>query len=156
MGKENTLEKPEYGTRLRKLRESMGMTQREFAAKMEFSNSAVSEFESMANKPGYTILAKLHSTFNISIDYILFGKGSPFIDDMDKRFSEFDLGDRKESVMELLEQMEKSPIFMHNILAMAYDFLATNRKLIETDTKLNQKIKQKKVEIVDNPTEEEK
>jgi len=145
MRKKHLPANPDYGLRLKKIREIYEMTQKEFAANIKLSSSAISEIEAQANYPGYTFLAKLYENYNVSANYLLFDVGPPLLDD-NKSLDDFDFEDKEESIRNILIEMEQSPLLTLSVVAYAENFLRTNRELIETDKAIRLREKQKKQE----------
>lgn len=57
--------------RIKDLRVSAGMTQRELADKLGISNAAVAQWETGDNRPTVTNLERMADIFGVTIDYIL-------------------------------------------------------------------------------------
>ncbi|MDI6601641.1 MAG: helix-turn-helix transcriptional regulator [Thermoanaerobacteraceae bacterium] len=60
-----------FGDKLRKLRKERHLTQRELAAKLSISRSALSLYESNKREPDFATLKKIADFFDISLDYLL-------------------------------------------------------------------------------------
>ncbi len=60
-----------FGNRLYSLRQALGLSQTELAAKVGVTNKSVSKWENGASKPSTNVLRKLSDLFNISIDELL-------------------------------------------------------------------------------------
>lgn len=63
------------GARIKKLREKEGLTQLEFAQKLNISNKTLSKYETNKSTPDYDTLTKIANYFKVSTDYLL-GKDS--------------------------------------------------------------------------------
>lgn len=75
MGKsEITAEKLEVANRLREIRMSAGFTQEQFSEIIDVSLSAYKKIESAENQMSLDGLRRIVKEFNVSADYILFGK----------------------------------------------------------------------------------
>lgn len=61
----------DFGTRLKELRLSKGMSLRDLAALCETSKSAISMYEKNQRRPKYETLEAFADTFNVDIDYLL-------------------------------------------------------------------------------------
>lgn len=61
------------GERLANLRENLGLTQKELAAKLNVGRSTISGYEKGTTQPSYDVLIKLADFFDVSLDY-LFGR----------------------------------------------------------------------------------
>lgn len=72
----------EFNDRLRKARESLGLTQADLAKKSGLQAAAISHFETGHRAPSFENLRKLSDALNVSVDYLLgridealYGKG---------------------------------------------------------------------------------
>jgi len=61
----------EFQDRLRKARESRGLTQSDLAKKAGLQAAAISHFETGQRSPSFDNLRKLSDTLNVSVDYLL-------------------------------------------------------------------------------------
>ena len=61
----------DFGTSLKQLRQSAGMTQKELAEKIGVTKSVISYYELQERTPSPEILIKLASVFNVTTDYLL-------------------------------------------------------------------------------------
>ena len=61
----------DFGEKLRELREKAGLTQRQLAAQIRVSTSAVSSYETQDRDPSLVNLIKIAKTFHVSTDYLL-------------------------------------------------------------------------------------
>lgn len=61
----------DFGTILKQLRLSTGMTQKEVAEKIGVTKSVISYYELQERTPSPEILVKLASMFNVTTDYLL-------------------------------------------------------------------------------------
>ena len=62
------------GNRIRSLRKELGLSQDEFAAKINMHGRQLGRYETGKSKPSLGALAKLAQFCEISIDYLVFGK----------------------------------------------------------------------------------
>lgn len=61
----------DFGTILKQLRLSSGLTQKELAEKIGITKSVISYYELQERTPSPEILVKLASIFNVTTDYLL-------------------------------------------------------------------------------------
>jgi len=152
MGQKYNRENPGFGIRIKQIRESLGLTQKEFASRMKLSPSAICEVEAQIKTPGLGLLTKLFETFSISINYVMFGIGNPIIGDTEKDIATFDFGDQTDSIMEILSNIEKSMLFRFHVIAHARHFLKLNPGVLEADIEYLAEEKQKKQQLqLDKP-----
>jgi transcriptional regulator with XRE-family HTH domain len=72
--------KRRYGDRLKELRATLNLSQKNFAKQLGIAASFLSELEKGKTKPGYNFLINLYETFDISPSWVLLGKGSMYQD----------------------------------------------------------------------------
>jgi len=60
-----------FGLRLKTLRNTKGVSQRQLAEKLDISKGSVSRYEQSAMYPTVEVLVKLCAYFHVSADYIL-------------------------------------------------------------------------------------
>lgn len=65
------------GARLRQLRKDRGLTQVEVAAALDVSRSHITQVELGAD-PGFALFVQLAEFYNVPLDYLYRGLGSPF------------------------------------------------------------------------------
>lgn len=63
------------GDRVKQVRTSFHLNQREFCQKIDLPQSRLSEIESGKIKPSYTALQGIAETFSVSLDWLILGKG---------------------------------------------------------------------------------
>lgn len=91
------------GKKIRMLRESNGLTQKQFGERIGVSKGVVSSYETDARQPSYGVLKRICVTFGVSADYLLgIEKESlqiPFHDLTEKQF---------QIISELISEFTKS------------------------------------------------
>lgn len=65
--------------RLKELRKALGMTQQEFADKLNIKRNTIANYEVGRNEPIDAVLALICREFNVSVDWLKHGKGEMFI-----------------------------------------------------------------------------
>lgn len=65
-----------FKERLRELRKSKNMTQKQIAKILHCSNTTISNYEAGNNEPSFSILLVLSDYFNVSVDYLLGREGN--------------------------------------------------------------------------------
>ena len=75
----NTIMSDKIGVRLKEIRKHFDLTQDEFAQKLDLSKSFVGKIEAGFQQPSATIMVKLFEIFNVSLDWLLTGRGQMFI-----------------------------------------------------------------------------
>jgi len=69
-----------FPERLRELRKRLGLSQKEFAEKLGVHLMTISRYERGKITPSYKFLELLEKTFNVNPEWLLKGKGEPFLD----------------------------------------------------------------------------
>ncbi|MCP4230071.1 MAG: helix-turn-helix transcriptional regulator, partial [bacterium] len=69
-----------FAERLRLVRQTLTMTQKEFAARLKISGPALSEIENGKYKPGFDFIVNISREFNVNLYYLLFAEGDMFLD----------------------------------------------------------------------------
>jgi len=60
-----------FGEKLKKLRNELGITQKELASKIEVSRTTIAGYETEGKMPPYNTLFKIAKTLNCSLDFLL-------------------------------------------------------------------------------------
>lgn len=66
------------GSRLKKIRKILDLSQGEFGNKIGLTRGAIASVEADSNNFSQEILCKLILEFNVNLNYLLAGKGQPF------------------------------------------------------------------------------
>ena len=125
----------QLAARVKALRKKLGFKQKEFAEILEISSSYLSEVEAGKTKPGYDFFLHLSARFAVNFDWLLHGKGEMMAPPAIKAtLAGKKIGERIETVEELLWYIENSPLFMYTIMGFATKFLYENETIIKKDT----------------------
>lgn len=62
------------GERVKRLREAMGLTQRELAERIGTSSGLISFIERDKNKPSYEVIRRLSEVLGTTTDYLIYGE----------------------------------------------------------------------------------
>lgn len=68
-----------FGEKLIQLRKDKKMSQRDLAAYLHLSQTAIGKYERGENEPDFSTLKKISSLFNVSIDYLVADDASELI-----------------------------------------------------------------------------
>lgn len=110
-----------------------GLLQSEFSGKLDINASTLSDIENSKHLPRIEFLLKLASVFNVNMNYILAGKGEPFIkkeNELEIFLKEEPFGDSTGDVKDILESMKKSPLFFRAIMFYAKEYFIKNKRHI--------------------------
>lgn len=95
----------EISKRLKQTRENLGLSQSAFGKKIGLSFQHVSRYERGVISPTSDILTRLHERLNVSIDWLLTGRGSMFANI--RRLAEEDETQMKESIKTWIDEFWK-------------------------------------------------
>lgn len=73
----------EFGDQMRQLRKREGLTQEQLAQRLMLTRQAVSNWERGTNLPDIETLIRIATTFHVSLDLLILGKGESNMDDKD-------------------------------------------------------------------------
>ncbi|MCP5050359.1 MAG: helix-turn-helix transcriptional regulator [bacterium] len=119
------------GNRIRFIRKTLRYSQLEFAAKLEISNSYLSEIESGKATPNFPVLLRMVTHYNINLRYLFFEEGDMLSNALDKGApDERQTVDDVNSLEDLLWLLEHSPAFKHNIMGYAAKYFFDNNEMI--------------------------
>lgn len=139
----------QIGVRIRKLREQFNLSQGVMARKFNLSNSGYFKNETGNTFPGVRTLYRLSTEHDISMDWLLFGKGPQYYKGKDreveleqaveqlkkelvKKEEEKNAAiDMRPEVRELLEYMARIPMLYHEVLVYFEDFKVKKKELVE-------------------------
>lgn len=122
--------KKEIGTRLRKLRESLDLTQAEMVKHFDFGRANYSRIEKGEVFPNAFILNTLHTQFNVSVDWIVTGEGRMHPQKGQGRNRYLDFAECERELNELFDYIEKIPMIKHAVLGFFLEYKSKNKKLI--------------------------
>ncbi len=107
----NETSKSECGARIRRIRDKLGLMQKDFAKELGISAPTLSDLEAGRSRPGFDILVRLSERFHVNVYHVLFGKGEMFENPLLEfliNIEERDLGVRMADVERFLEYFGKS------------------------------------------------
>ncbi len=70
--------------RMRNIREVLGLTQKEFAARLEIPYTTISKYEHGNIKPSSDILSKIGRSYNVNLHWLLTGEGEMLLQDTNR------------------------------------------------------------------------
>lgn len=122
----------EIGLRMRKVRKSLGYTQEQIVTYFDIGRANYSRIEKGEIFPGASILLKLKSEFNVSLDWLIANEGQMFILEKEKvqKSRTLFLGEHSEEVRDLLLHLEKVPMLKHAVLAFFLEYKEKNKEHI--------------------------
>ena len=124
------------GKRLIRVRQHLGLKQKQMAKDLDLSSSYISDIEKGKSNPAFNFLMRLYRKYRVSLDWLLFEEGDMFcgIGLKEKgRLPEFDFGDQTERVIEMLDIMNKSTFFLTHMISLYIKSSYENEKIISKD-----------------------
>ena len=64
--------------RMKKLREALNLSQKEFASGLKLKDTAISKYETGLVKPGADVLSKIGETYKVNLNWLITGDGDMF------------------------------------------------------------------------------
>lgn len=135
-----------FGRRLKQIRSTLSISQKDFAEKLDVSAAFVSAIEAEKSLPAFGFLLKMIEQYSINPSWLLLGKGSIFQEDfVIGESGRIDLSELDEDVLELLTYFKKSPLVKHVVLGFSLSYIRKNANIIEKqdEKKLDPKETQK-------------
>ncbi|MDQ1350418.1 MAG: Helix-turn-helix protein [Acidobacteriota bacterium] len=122
----------DLGQRVKAVRESLRLSQREMAASLNTSASYISEIEGGKANPGPGFFLDLSAAYNVSIEYVFHGEGEMFYDPR-TRFPRAEFKDVNDidSPEKLFWLMNRSSMFKNSLLGYAARFYLENEAIIK-------------------------
>lgn len=119
------------GQRLKSVRKALGWTLEKMHNETGFSLGYISEFELGKTIPASKYLIYLSLAHNVSIDFVLTGRGRMFIEAVDILKSAYDFGKHKDEIDELLGLMALIPNALYSVLAYFTEYKESKEALIK-------------------------
>jgi transcriptional regulator with XRE-family HTH domain len=124
----------EFGQRIKNIRKTLGLNQKDFASPLNISSTFLSEIENGKYKPGFDFFKNILDHFNVNLHYLLTGQGEMFnqpgrkpVNKIKSPFTSIESGE------ELLWYIERSLLFKHTVLGFATKFLYDNKSHIKRE-----------------------
>lgn len=124
----------DFGKRLRKARQKIGLSQKDFAEKLGFTGGFVSELEYGKAKPGYDFLMGLINSFSINPAWLLVGVGTMIIDDV---FETIQKDDHERDLRKFFWYFSNSPLVKYTVLGDALKFVHDNEEIVRKNIEAN-------------------
>jgi len=120
-----------FGSRVRGIRNILKSTQKDFAESLQMSGSYLSEIERGNASPGFEFFFKISAAHNVSLDYLIHGTGSMFLEER-TRIDEDSQEIKKEieTKDDLIWFINHSSFFRNSLLGMAQGFFYNNEETI--------------------------
>lgn len=121
-------------SRIRAIRESLHLTQKELARRLNISGPTLSEFENGKHPLNFDFIYNIHLEFHVNLYYLLYGEGEMFQElggPLSQRLER--LCKQNKDVTRLLEYFEKSEIIRYYLLSQFKGKLLLEGGLIEKE-----------------------
>jgi transcriptional regulator with XRE-family HTH domain len=127
------------GSRVKKTRKTLGISQKDFAASLEMSGSYLSEIEHGNATPGYEFFYKVSLKYNISLDYLFHGIGSMIKEEpVQPGNKEKQYVENLQTIEDVVWLMEHSTMFKNTMMGFAQKFHYENEEIIKKNIKREQ------------------
>ena len=124
----------EVGVRIRNIRKTLKLKQKEFVKKLHISDASLSDIENGKHNPNFDFLVNLAQEFNVNLDYVFFGKGEIFADhalSLPGRIEEFAVN--VSDVRKFLYHFERSPFVQYAALTQFREIFTRSRETISNE-----------------------
>ncbi|MCX6581489.1 MAG: helix-turn-helix transcriptional regulator [Candidatus Aminicenantes bacterium] len=139
--KNKSLENPEliaFGQRLKDIRKSLDIQQKDFAEKLRMSGSFLSEVEKGKAKPGYDFIKNLIVIFDMNPLYLFTGEGPTFTREIKEPEStglRIEITENKEIFEEMFRYFTDVPAVKYAVLEFFKKYLFDHNEMIEYELK---------------------
>ena len=125
----------EVGSRLKEIRQRLKMTQEQLGKKLGVNASAVAKYENGITFPNVKMLNILASQYNVSMDYLVCGRGTLFYEDKETpdsdRYKNIINGDKE--MEELFSLVSSISWVRYAVLSYFQRFKLEHRHLMEKE-----------------------
>jgi transcriptional regulator with XRE-family HTH domain len=124
----------DIGRRLKSVRASLKYSRNEMGAQFGISMTGYTKNENGLTVPGIGALYKLGTRFNISLDWLICGKGTMISKNQNTLAEKLGVKEPLllEDVKELLQHMERIPRLRYEILGQFHKFKEENKELVSS------------------------
>ncbi len=132
------------GRRIREIRVNLGLTQWEFARKMEMANTHLSDIETGRSGPGINFFYAITKYHKVNPLYILMGQHPLFLEEEKKQEEEKqkpeppDFGENTPRIEEMLGYFKRSPMVRFAVLNFFSTYIVEKKDLIKDDIELHE------------------
>ncbi len=125
----------EVGSRLKEIRQKLKMTQQQLGEKLGINGSAVAKYENGISFPTGKMLNLLASQYNVSMDYLVCGRGTLFYEErvIPESSLSKDIMSGDKELEELFSLVSSMSWVRHAVLGYFHRFKLENRDLIEKE-----------------------
>jgi transcriptional regulator with XRE-family HTH domain len=128
------IDKKSIGQRLKSIRTTLNLSQREFAGSLEISTSSISNIEKGKGLPRHEAIYNLAAKFNVNIYFLLHGTGEMFIKDVLKqRIESGEFKPYTGFLKEFLNYTRSSSVVRYEMMNYYWKYFIENEGLIEKE-----------------------
>jgi transcriptional regulator with XRE-family HTH domain len=128
------IDKNSIGRRLKSIRTTLNLSQREFAGSLEISTSSICNIESGKGLPRHDAIYNLAAKFNVNIYFLLHGTGEMFIKDVLKqRIESGEFKPYTGFLKEFLNYTRSSSVVRYEMMNYFWKYFIENEGLIEKE-----------------------
>lgn len=121
----------ETGSRLEEMRVTLGLSVKELTSFLGIGPSSYTKYKYGVSLPRLHTLVSLCDRFDISLDWLIRGKGPMLYNDKTKPEEKSRLQPVMEDVKELLDHMERIPLLRYQVLSFFQEFKLKHKELLE-------------------------
>jgi transcriptional regulator with XRE-family HTH domain len=132
-------QKNDFARRVKEVRKTLNIKQKDFAARLGISGACLSDIEKGKSKPGHDFFYKISREFHVNLYYLFFAEGDMFINP--RRLPNFqgsDFAVDSDDAREFLFYFQRSRILQYFILGHYRTVMQTNREAIEKEAEAYQ------------------
>ncbi|MGE5344117.1 MAG: helix-turn-helix domain-containing protein [Candidatus Omnitrophota bacterium] len=123
--------------RLKSLRETLNLTQKEFAESIGMDPTYYSKIELGTIHPGFDFFYSTSETHRLSLNYLFTGKGAMFINERPKDgYRKYEILDQTDELRTLVWFLKNSKIVRLACLGHLVEFYSLNRMALEAELKM--------------------
>ena len=131
------------GQRVKETRKILHLQQQQMAEAIGISSGHLSEIESGKANPNADFLIKLSNLYNVSVEYIIHGRGEMFYDDGKTKEKSFDFNENLDTIDKLIWLMENSPFFKNTVMGYASKLILNEEDIVKASLKKQMEAKKK-------------
>jgi len=122
----------EAGIRFKKMREALKVSQGELSARLGVGRASYAKYERGDAFPPLDSLMVLVKTFDLSLDWLISGRGPMLYKEKEQPEKITALEDVMKDVKDLLVHMERIPLLRYKVLSFFQEFKLEYKELVES------------------------
>ncbi|MDQ1355546.1 MAG: hypothetical protein QG657_5856 [Acidobacteriota bacterium] len=127
------------GSRLKNIRKKLDFTQKEFAEILAITMVTLSDIETGKKQPGSDLLFNLAKSFEVNLDFLLFGRGCKFREGAEVKgvmIEDNSFGENTDDVREMLWYMQNSRLAQNAFITLTKEYIYRNWVILRKDINL--------------------